>query len=346
MNKKMKKSLLLPLAFAMLAASCGTSEVKTSSSVAVDDYDVTWVTPTGAPTLAFYDQGKNEKWLSTATPASVIPAAFAANSYDAIVFDGVSGLNLVKKNADKTKMRFSRWINELGFYVVSRTHTKEETATWNNAWTIDAFVETGNSSKAFMSLAENVWNWKGLSSTKAETGSKTVTFEAGVSDVAANISTNGFDFYVVADPVYTTLKGKMGDNLHLIYDLQEEWGKAHDGAKIPSAALFVNSATLSAHPTAMNSFLDATEARIANLVDHPEVAKEALTAYENETADAENNVEQRFGIAAGIVNSLPTLQATNKLGFKKKADIADARAYANKFQTALGAAEFDASLFL
>ena len=243
-------------------------------------------------------------------------------------------------------MRFSRWINELGFYVVSRTHTKEETATWNNAWTIDAFVETGNSSKAFMSLAENVWNWKGLSSTKAETGSKTVTFEAGVSDVAANISTNGFDFYVVADPVYTTLKGKMGDNLHLIYDLQEEWGKAHDGAKIPSAALFVNSATLSAHPTAMNSFLDATEARIANLVDHPEVAKEALTAYENETADAENNVEQRFGIAAGIVNSLPTLQATNKLGFKKKADIADARAYANKFQTALGAAEFDASLFL
>ena len=318
MNKKMKKSLLLPLAFAMLAASCGTSEVKTSSSVAVDDYAVTWVTPTGAPTLAFYDQGKNEKWLSTATPASVIPAAFAANSYDAIVFDGVSGLNLVKKNADKTKMRFSRWINELGFYVVSRTHTKEETATWNNAWTIDAFVETGNSSKAFMSLAENVWNWKGLSSTKAETGSKTVTFEAGVSDVAANISTNGFDFYVVADPVYTTLKGKMGDNLHLIYDLQEEWGKAHDGAKIPAAAL----------------------------VDHPEVAKEALTAYENETADAENNVEQRFGIAAGIVNSLPTLQATNKLGFKKKADIADARAYANKFQTALGAAEFDASLFL
>ena len=155
-----------------------------------------------------------------------------------------------------------------------------------------------------------------------------------------------FDFYVVADPVYTTLKGKMGDNLHLIYDLQEEWGKAHDGAKIPSAALFVNSATMSAHPTAMNSFLDATEARIANLVDHPEVAKEALTAYENETADAENNVEQRFGIAAGIVNSLPTLQATNKLGFKKKADIADARAYANKFQTALGAAEFDASLFL
>ena len=62
MNKKMKKSLLLPLAFAMLAASCGTSEVKTSSSVAVDDYAVTWVTPTGAPTLAFYDQGDNDKW--------------------------------------------------------------------------------------------------------------------------------------------------------------------------------------------------------------------------------------------------------------------------------------------
>lgn len=329
----------------MLTTACTTNAEK-SSSTEIDNYAVRWLTPVGAPTLAFYDQGANENWLSTATPASFMPEAFASSNYDAVVFDGVSGLNLIKKNSDKTKMRFSRWINELGFYVVSRKHTKEETATWNASWTIDAFVETGNSSKAFMSLAENVFNWKGLSSTKAETGSKTVTFEAGVSEVAANVATNGFDFYVVADPVYTTLKGKMGDNLHLIYDLQEEWAKAHDGAKIPSAALFVNSASMSAHPAAMTSFLDATEERIANLIDHPEVAQTALNAYESATKDAENDVETRFGIGAGIVSSLPTLQANNKLGFKKKSDITDARAYANKFQTALGAAEFDAALFL
>ena len=342
----------------MLAASCAeggktssnstpvTSDSSEAGSSVVDSYAPRWATPTGAPTLAFYDQGKNENWLSTATPASVIPAAFASNSYDAIVFDGISGLNLLKKNSDKTKMRFSRWINELGFYVVSKAHTKEETATWNASWTVDAFVETGNSSKAFLNLAKNVWNWGELTKVGSETGTKTVTFEEGVNQVAANIASNAFDFYVVADPVYTNLKGKMGDKLHLIYDLQEEWGKAHEGAKIPSAALFVNSDSLTAHNVPMNKFLDDTETRIANLIDNPTVAKEALEKYEADTAGAENDVEQRFGIGAAIVSSLPTLQANNKLGFKKKSDVTDARAYANKFQSALGAAEFDAALFL
>ena len=326
----MKKQIL---AFSLLAiglVSCGKSEAP---------YDFKWVTPTGAPTLAFYDQGSNANWVSASNPSDIVVPSFAANSYDAIVFDGVSGLNLMTKNAKAANYKLARWINNLGFYVVSLKHTVEDTKTWDASWTVDAFVQTGNSSRAFVSLATSVWNWS--------IGEGKITYETGVSQVAANIPTNGFDFYVVADPVYTTLKGKMGDKLHLIYDLQEEWGKAHDDSSIPSAALFVNSSLYSAHQASYDAFLSETNSRIDTLVDSPSTAQAALEEYaaNNETAVV-NGDYVKFGISTSIVSNLATLQKKNVFGFLKTGVTEDKKAVADSFNKALGGNEFDAGLFL
>ena len=326
----MKKQILaLPL-LAIGLASCGKSEAP---------YDFKWVTPTGAPTLAFYDQGSNANWVSASNPSEIVRPSFAANSYDAIVFDGVSGLNQMTKNAKAANYKLARWINNLGFYVVSLKHTVEDTKTWDASWTVDAFVPTGNSSRAFVSLATSVWNWS--------IGEGKITYETGVSQVAANIPTNGFDFYVVADPIYTTLKGKMGDKLHLIYDLQEEWGKAHDGSSIPSAALFVNSSLYSAHQASYDAFLSETNSRIDTLVDSPSTAQAALEEYaaNNETAVV-NGDYVKFGISTSIVSNLATLQKKNAFGFLKTGVIEDKKAVADSFNKALGGNEFDVGLFL
>ena len=326
----MKKQILALSLLAIGLASCGKSEAP---------YDFKWVTPTGAPTLAFYDQGSNANWVSASNPSEIVVPSFAANSYDAIVFDGVSGLNLMTKNAKAANYKLARWINSLGFYVVSLKHTVEDTKTWDASWTVDAFVQTGNSSRAFVSLATSVWNWS--------IGEGKITYETGVSQVAANIPTNGFDFYVVADPIYTTLKGKMGDKLHLIYDLQEEWGKAHDGSSIPSAALFVNSSLYSAHQASYDAFLSETNSRIDTLVDSPSTAQTALEEYaaNNETAVV-NGDYVKFGISTSIVSNLATLQKKNAFGFLKTGVIEDKKAVADSFNKALGGNEFDAGLFL
>ena len=326
----MKKQILALSLLAIGLASCGKSEAP---------YDFKWVTPTGAPTLAFYDQGSNANWVSAGNPSEIVVPSFAANSYDAIVFDGVSGLNLMTKNAKAANYKLARWINNLGFYVVSLKHTVEDTKTWDANWTVDAFVQTGNSSRAFVSLAASVWNWS--------IGEGKITYETGVSQVAANIPTNGFDFYVVADPVYTTLKGKMGDKLHLIYDLQEEWGKAHDGSSIPSAALFVNSSLYSAHQASYDAFLSETNSRIDTLVDSPSTAQAALEEYasNNETAVVDGNYV-KFGISTSIVSNLSTLQKNNVFGFLKTGVIENKKAVADSFNKALGGSEFDAGLFL
>ncbi len=344
----MKKEILA-LGFAALAlASCGggkeaSSESAVKSSDASENseaaYDFKWVTPTGAPTLAFYDQGSNKNWVTASNPSEIVVPSFASNSYDAIVFDGVSGLNLMTKNSKAANYKLARWINNLGFYVVSRNHTKEETATWNSTWTINGFVQTGNSSRAFLSLANSVWNWGDVSSQ--------VTYETGVSQVATNIASNGYDFYIVADPVYTNLKAKMGDKLHLIYDMQEEWGKAHDGNSIPSAALFVNTSLYDTHKAEYEKFLKETDDRLDALVDSPSTAQEALKKYasENENAVIDGNYV-KFGIAESIVNNLANLQKSNTFGFIKTADAKDKKATANTFNEALGGVAFADNLFL
>ena len=327
----MKKEILA-LGLATLAlASCGGKES--------ERYEVKWVTPTGAPTLAFYDQGENANWVSASNPSEVVVPAFAANSYDFIVFDGVSGLNVMTKNAKAANYKLARWINNLGFYVVSLKHTVEDTKTWNTSWTIDGFVQTGNSSRAFLSLANSVWNWGDVSAQ--------VTYETGVSQVASNIASNGYDFYVVADPVYTTLKTKMGDKLHLIYDMQEEWGKAHDGQKIPSAALFVNTSLYNSHQTELDKFLKETDKRLNTLVDTPLTAQQALEDYAEKNSDAvvDGNYV-KFGISSSIVSNLATYQANNAFGFVKTSEVSDKKAAANSFNTILGGASFSDDLFL
>ncbi len=326
----MKKNILALGLAAFALASCGNGEK--------DRYEVKWVTPTGAPTLAFYDQGDNSNWVSAANPSEVVVPSFAANSYDFIVFDGVSGLNLMSKNAKAANYKLARWINNLGFYVVSLKHTQEDTKTWDKSWTIDGFVQSGNSSRAFLSLASGVWGWGDVSNQ--------VTYETGVSQVASNLATNGYDFYVVADPVYTNLKTKMGDKLHLIYDMQEEWGKAHDGMKIPSAALFVNSSLYAAHQSEHDAFLMETDKRLNTLVDTPLTAQRALEEYaENNSGAVVEGNYVKFGISTAIVSNLASYQANNTFGFVKTSDVSDKKAVADSFNKALGESEFSADLF-
>ncbi len=338
----MNKKILLTSIFALMLTSCGgttpsSSSVATSEASSIDDYSIKWVTPTGAPTLAFYDQAKNENWLSTSTPASVIPQAFAGNTYDAIVFDGTSGLNLIKKNAGASHYALARWINELPFYLVSTKHTAEETITLDH--TIDAFVQTGTASQALRKLAKDDWNIGELTN---------VTYEDGVNVVQSHLVADdtSFDYYVLAEPVYTLTKAalnKKGITLNLIKDLQSEWSTYHNGSKIPSAGLFINTDTLASHPKAMTSFVTDFDTRVDNLVNNPVTVKETLLALEEEK---EGSVASQFGVGLPIVNQLDTLQASNKLGFLDEKQTAEGnKTYANLFASAIGGNEYAESSF-
>ena len=322
----MKKIFLLIPVMMLALSGCNTNQ---NSSNNKENYDIKWVTPVGAPTLAFYDQGENENWLSTDSPADVIPGAFVANNYDAIVFDGLTGLNLINKNSSKSHYALARWINQLSFYLVSTTHTAEEAITVDAK--IDAFVQTGAASQALRRLAsDSIKGWAIGELTN-------VTYEDGVNKVQANLTSSdtAFDYYLLAEPVYTLTKAalaKKGVTLNTIKDLQNEWYNAY-GAYIPSAGLFINTDSLNDHPDEMKAFINALDSRIDDLVDNPIKAKDALLAFESKK---DGNVQKQFGIGLPIVNQLDVLQATNKLGFMKDPQTVTSNMnYANRFAGAL-----------
>ncbi len=324
---------LIPLAVLALSA-CSNS--KQSGTL-----PFSWVTPTGAPTLAFYDQGDNSSWISASNPSEIVVPSFAANSYDGIVFDGISGLNLMSQNKAASNYKLARWINNLGFYVVSKKHTKEEASIWNASWTVDSFVATGNASRCLLSLSKSVWGWGDLQSLG------TVSFETGVDAVVTNLASDGYDFYLLADPAYTNLKSKLGDKLHLIYDLQEEWGKAHEGMKIPSAALFINAKGYSQGKNVYDEFLKQTDDRLYTLVKEPEKAQKALEDYQNsDPSHVVSGSLYKFGVATSIVSNLTNLQANNALGFCVNEKGEKARQTANAFSLAFGGSEYSSELFL
>ncbi len=328
----MKKTIVLaPLALLALASCSGNN----------NSYVFSWVTPTGAPTLAFYDQGENPFWISASNPSEVVVPSFAANSYDGIVFDGISGVNLMSKNASASNYKLARWINNLGFYLVSKTHTKEDVSSWDVSWTVNSFVATGNASRCLLNLASNVWNWGDLSSLG------TITYENGVDSVVTNLATNAYDFYLIADPAYTNLKAKMGDGLHLIYDLQEEWGKAHGGMKIPSAALFINKEGYSKHKDVYDEFLSKTDERLNALVNVPQIAQKALEEYQS--SDPSHVVADnlyKFGISTSIVGNLTNLQKNNAFGFCLDQKGSTAKQTADNFSLSFGGETYPEEMFL
>ena len=346
----MSKTILIPTLFAsLLLAACQPSNSsssvpsggsKTPSSSAQDDYQVKWVTPTGTPTLAFYDQGTNANWISSDSPATDVVPSFATDNFDAIVFDGYAGLKNVMKN--NRNYQLARWISGGTFYLVSTKHTAEDP--FLPEYTIDAFVKTGNAAQSFLSLAKTAWDWGDIE--------ENTTFENGVADVRTNLlGADNYDYYLVAEPVLTAAKAALAGRetpvtLNVVYDLQSEWAKAHDGAKIPAAGLFINKTSYANHQWAMDQFLADTDLRIENAIDQPDLAYDALTAYEAKDTTSNDDCQKRFGYAPGIVKSLQS-NGKNHFGLIKDEEVESLSSVASSFASALGEnIAFPSSLFL
>jgi hypothetical protein len=360
----MKKTFLV-LPFAALAlASCGTassssgiasssasspsassssaSSSDASSSSTAEDYAVKFVTPVGAPAIAFYDQGHNANWVSSSDPTNVVLPAFGTDNYDAIVFDGTTGLNVIKKNSYNYKL--AQWVSGGNFYVVSTKHQAGEA--FASDYKVDGFVKTGNAAQSFLSLAAHHWNWALDTTADYPTGS--VKWEAGVTNVLTNLTANptGFDYYVIAEPSLTAAKTALAAQnigLNIIYNLQTEWKAQSGQLTIPAAALFVNNASYDSHKDAIDEFLAGTQIRQDTAVDDVATVKTALDAFGNDAA-----VQSRFGFTSTLAAALQA-NGADKFGILKIGDIADKEDFANSFAkqiSGLDTIAYGPSLFL
>ncbi len=349
----MKKTLLLSAGFlaALALASCGGTSSSSqgaslpseslpsegtsegSSSALEPSSELTLLTPSGAPTLAFYDMGDDPNWTST-SDATSIPPALRGNDYDMVVFDGLNGLNVLSQGSSNYKL--AKWITGGNFYVVSTTHEAGEA--FEGSERILSFNETGTASVAFRKLSSEEWGW--------DYEDSQVTYLSGVQQVLQTLVSNpgAYDYYVMAEPVLTNAKSQLaakGVELEVVYDIQEEWKGAGLGETLPAAALFYNVNSYAEEKEAMDLFLEKTGERIDTAVNNPAEVVSALEAY-----GEPSEVQARFGYQPSLVTSLQG-GGKNRFGLiSSEAEIGTNREFANSYQEAVGASPYDTSLFL
>ncbi|MDY2913474.1 MAG: hypothetical protein SPI58_01990 [Candidatus Enteromonas sp.] len=348
----MKKNILIPaLSCLALLASCSNpspsnSSVESSETPAPET--VTFATPTGAPTLAFYDQATNPNWFSSSQPATQILPLFTNNNYDAVVFDGTQALTNISTN--QRDYTLAKWISSGAFYVVSTKH--DATYVPTSKPRVYAFMPQGNISKAFRTLAKNAWNWGEYGASSDEF----VTYGAAVSDVQAALasmikagSTEGdlYDYYLIADPAYSALSAqfkKANLTLHTIYDMNAEFQKKYS-CDIPAAAIFLNKTNYASKKASIDAWLDGVQKAMDVVAADLDAVIPAVKA-----TDAGDGSNAKFGVSSAALTIVKnrTGKDQNPFRYHKTGEIstaAEKASFANAFQTAIGEKAFGESLF-
>lgn len=348
----MKPRNLLPLFSSLLLASCGTTpeSVDSSASSSLDTIEtVSFATPTGAPTLAFYDQADNPDWFSSSQPASQILPLFSNNNYDAVVFDGSQALTNISANSRDYSL--AKWISSGAFYVVSTKHDADYVPTSKPR--VYAFMPQGNISKAFRALAKDAWNWGEYGSESDEY----VTYGAAVSDVQAalaamvkaqSVEADTYDYYLIADPAYSAILAqfkKAGLTLHSVYDMNAEFQKKYS-CDIPAAAIFVSNANYANKKASIDAWLSGVQNAMDVVATDLDPVIEAVKAL-----DGEDGSNAQFGVSSSALTLVKNRAGKdgNPFRYHKTGELDTAAknaAFANNFQTAIGAKVFAESLFL
>ncbi len=316
----------------ILLSGCASFSSSVSSSTKTDEHEVKWVSPTGTPALSFYMDGENANWVSSSSPSEIVVPELKKSDYDAVVFDGISGLNVIKKAGDSSKYRLAEWITGGSFYLVSSKHSSSDP--FLKSGTVESFARGGIASTVFEKIAKEKWGFEG-----------DINYESGVGAVKSALIKNSdaYDYYVIAEPSLEEAKKEV-EGLNVICSLQEEWEKAGYGS-IPGGALFIHKDKYEAYKGKIDAFWTRMRQAKDNLISKPGEAIRYLDAYKP-YADHEKQLSARFGLSdASIIETLQE-DGANKLNFVPSSEINQKKAVANDFAAALGSEPYDDELFL
>jgi len=340
----MNKHLLfvLPLV-ATLLASCESVSSSSSlvsspegSSTGEDDYEVQTISPAGAPTLAFYDQGSNVSFQTDSTPSNV-GKHFLTSTYDAIVFDSVNALKTISTKAAPFKL--ARFITGGNFYVVS--YGKDPTDVPTKDSTFVSFGEGLLPDTVMNKLVASYDGWE-------RWDMPSITYLAGVSDVMSALLAHSYDYYFIAQPALFGAKSQLGSDaskVNVVANVRAAWADFSGQPSIPQAGLFIRNATYSDHQAYVDKYLSDLDSRLTVAVDDPASAKAAMDAWNGDTAAQ----QAKFGFSSSVAYNVQKDDA-NGFGIVKPGSLGSTNlTFLNSFVDLLDSSSyshFDSSLFL
>lgn len=312
------KSIILPLAAITLSACGGPAP----------EITIRTISPAGAPTLAFYDQGSNENFVTNSTPSNVL-AELQTNYYNAVVFDSINALKSIKNN--DLDFKLAKLITGGNFYLASINKNEGEMPTADDV--VVSFGENLIPDLVYRKLSE-YWEIENTPYYVPSVSEALGVLKTGV------YASNPVDFVFIAQPA---LNIALNDataatygNVKVVKNIRSEWQDYTGQSAIPQAGLFVRASHYELNPTVFENYVDEMVARIDVAIDTPATAKAALDAYGDAQAQA-----AKFGFNSNIMLTTQS-DGANGFGLVRGTEEVDV----NEFLETLGLETFADSYFL
>lgn len=273
----MKKSLFTILPMLLIASSCK-----------VNTEDLTILTPTGAPAVAFYNHYYNENYVTNSSPINIV-SSMTDNGSDIVVIDTIKGIDAIK-NGSPYKLAAN--ITFGNFYIASTGNDDNETMDKDDV--IVSFGRGQTPQKVF----ELIYG----------TDYTNIEYVENVSQAAKCLQTKqtidqskNVDYVFVAEPVLTQSL-KVNTDSKVYANIQEKYTEKTNKGLI-QAGVFVKNST---DKNKVNKFLEDLNNDISNLLADSEVLTNTLKDVDNEAYVA------KYGIGMPIAKQ--TISNNNKIG--------------------------------
>ena len=316
----MNKSFVILLPLMMLGlTSCPASTDSSGNNSLANEEPLKFISPAGAPALAFYDQGNNENYVTNSTPTNVA-AELQKNDYDMVIFDSISGLNTIRNK--ELDFKLAQIITGGNFYLAG-IDVSDNALPTSESYVV-SFGENLIPDLVWQALVNDYWQISGL-----ETHYVNSNEEARSILASGMHNGNEVDYVFIAQPaLFATMNNQEASTygrVSVIKNIRQEW-KAYSGQDaIPQAGIFVRENILTTKPNNLKDFFRALDTRLENAINQPEVVRETLNAYSSDLTLQQS----RFGFNANVAYNVQKDQA-NGFGLVAPSETVDINAFLTK----------------
>ena len=288
----MKNKLLTLISLAAFLTGCSNKSGKT---------DLTIVSPTGAPALAFYDYAGANNFETNSVPTNIV-AMMAASQKDVVVLPTNAGVQAIIKN--NASYKIAATITFGNFYLVSMNN--DDNNVMDAGDQILLFQQNNVPDKLFHYIYGNDFD-AGIHYANAVADVATAVMSGTFVDGDVSIVPN---YVLLAEPVLTKVSSKVS----LYANIQEKYKEKSGSKEIFQASVFINN---NVDNGKAKSFLSSLKEDIETAVARPEKLSEGMNKI-GETA------QEVFGVAPAMAETVMKNGNGMGLGFKYASDNKDA----------------------
>lgn len=293
----MKKNKLLISVLLLSLTSCGT----------VDTSSLKIVTPTGAPSIAFYKEVGNANFETNSTPSNIVAMMTSSSDKDIVVIDTVSGIKAINNGAPYLLAANITFGN---FFIASTG--KDDDGIMNEGDKIVLFGQSQTPDLLFHYLY-------------GESFDSNIEYVANATAAAQclasgkNVSTSSeIDYVFLAQPaLYTILnntKAPTYGKASIYKNIQEEYKAKTNNQELVQASVFVRKSDDKDYNKMLKAYLENLNQAINEAIENPTLVKESMDQISAE------EVTSIFQINSNAAKAVLEDNNGLGLGYKKALD--------------------------